>query len=82
MELKPKKLGITQLSPDLFVLAHKRASAVDGFPGIKQLAFNHEMFRNSPSIPEPARWAALPTCSDWRPATNRSTDIVGVSWRF
>jgi len=42
MQFKPKKLGITQLSPDLFVLAHK---------------INHEMFRNSPSIPEPARWA-------------------------
>jgi hypothetical protein len=51
MQLKPKKLGITQLSPDLFVLAHKRASAVDGFPRIKQLAFNHEIFRNSRSIP-------------------------------
>jgi hypothetical protein len=36
MLLKRKKLGITQLSLDLFVLAHKN---------------NHEIFRNSPSIP-------------------------------
>ncbi|MEH2381150.1 MAG: hypothetical protein V7K27_20060 [Nostoc sp.] len=55
MQFKLLKLGITQLSPDFFVLTHK---------------INHKMFRNSPSIPEPARWAALPTCSDWRPATD------------
>ncbi|AUB38335.1 hypothetical protein COO91_05243 [Nostoc flagelliforme CCNUN1] len=52
MHIKPKKLGITQLPPDLFVLTHK---------------INHEMFRNSPSIP---------------PATKPSTVLVGVSWRF
>jgi hypothetical protein len=36
MQFKFKELGITQLSRNLFVLAYKN---------------NHEMFRNSPSIP-------------------------------
>ncbi len=67
MHIKPNKLGITQL----FLLSFSHS--LKGIQGT---------FRNSPSIPEPARWAAMPTCSDWRPATNRSTDIVGVSWRF
>jgi hypothetical protein len=67
MQFKPNKLGITQLELSLFSHSLK---VIQG------------TFRNSPSIPEPARWAALPTCSDWRPTTNRSTDIVGVSWRF
>jgi hypothetical protein len=60
MQYKPKKLGITQLSSSLFVLTHK---------------INYKTFRNSPSIPEPARWAALPTCSDWRLTTDLDYQI-------
>ncbi len=67
MQRKPKKLGITQLFLSLF------SHSLKGIQGT---------FRNSPSIPEPARWAALPTCSDWRLTTNLSTDLVGVSWRI
>lgn len=36
MQFKPKSLGITQLSPDLFVLPSES---------------NHKMFCNSPTIP-------------------------------
>ncbi|NJM71473.1 MAG: hypothetical protein HC862_15280 [Scytonema sp. RU_4_4] len=43
MQLKPKKLGITQLSSNLFVLMHK---------------INQKTFRNSPSIPERVRCGA------------------------
>ncbi|MBR8835291.1 MAG: hypothetical protein DSM106950_15000 [Stigonema ocellatum SAG 48.90 = DSM 106950] len=35
------------------------------------------------AIPEPARWAAPPTCSDWRPATDPEYRIqLGEEWLF